>query len=230
MGIFKRLFKIGQANAHSMLDELEKPIQMTELGIRELKNDLDKALKVLAEVKATSIRATKDYHQFSNEKDAYEKKAIELLQKAKEGKISNEEAERLAKAALQRKQEIELRLDQTKTESSQYEKSVAKLEANVDNIKANIAKWENELKSLKARAKVSEVTKNVNKQLSKVDSSGTVSMLEKMKEKVESQEALAESYGEVAKANKSIDDEINAALNNNFDSNSALEELKAKMQ
>jgi len=37
MNIFKRLFKIGQAEAHSAVDKLEDPIKLTEQGIRDLK-------------------------------------------------------------------------------------------------------------------------------------------------------------------------------------------------
>ena len=42
MNFFKRLFKIGQAEAHSALDKLEDPIKLTEQGIRDLKQDLNK--------------------------------------------------------------------------------------------------------------------------------------------------------------------------------------------
>ena len=44
-----------------------------------------------------------------------------------------------------------------------------------------------------------------------LDNTGTVSMLERMKEKVAQEEALAEAYGDIADTNKNIDDEINAA-------------------
>ena len=37
MGIFSRLFKVGQAEAHAMVDKLEDPIKITEQGIRDLK-------------------------------------------------------------------------------------------------------------------------------------------------------------------------------------------------
>ena len=59
-------------------------------------------------------------------------------------------------------------------------------------MRSQISKYENELKTLKARVKVSSATKNINKQMSQIDSSGTVAMLEKMKEKVSQEEALAE--------------------------------------
>jgi len=64
-----------------------------------------------------------------------------------------------------------------------------------------------------------------------VDSSGTIAMLEKMKSKVEEDEALAESYGEIAAVDKSVDDEINAALAGSGSSSgqASLADLKAKM-
>ena len=78
-------------------------------------------------------------------------------------------------------------------------------------MKSNISKWENELKTLKARVKVSDATKNVNKQMAELDSADTVSMLERMKEKVEQEEALAEAYGDIANSTTDVDKEIDAA-------------------
>jgi phage shock protein A len=57
MQFLKRLFKIGQAEVHSAIDGIEDPIKMTEQGIRDMKQDLDKSLEALAQVKAMSIRA-----------------------------------------------------------------------------------------------------------------------------------------------------------------------------
>ena len=45
MGVFKRLFTVGKAEAHAAIDKLEDPIKMTEQGIRDLKLDLDKSLQ-----------------------------------------------------------------------------------------------------------------------------------------------------------------------------------------
>ena len=104
------------------------------------------------------------------------------------------------------------------------------MEDAIKRLKTNIAKWENEAKMLKARAKVSEATSNVNKQLAGIDSSDTVSMLEKMKEKVDQQEALAESYLEIADSNRTSDAEIDSALETaSLDAASDLAALKAKM-
>ena len=73
-------------------------------------------------------------------------------------------------------------------------------------------------------------TKKINAQLAKVDSSGTLAMLEKMKNKVVEDESLAQAYGDMAEADKSVDDEINAALQGStHPSTDSLAAMKAKL-
>tara|TARA_B100001094_G_C18150309_1_gene783308 strand:+ start:62 stop:775 length:714 start_codon:yes stop_codon:yes gene_type:complete len=231
MNFFKRLFKMGQAEAHSALDKLEDPIKLTEQGIRDLKQDLNQSLQAVAEVKALAIRARNDVETYTEKAKDYERKAMLLLQKAQKGDLDVAEAERLATEALARKEEQTVLLNQSQSNKDNFENKVAQLNKNVSTIKSNISKWENELKTLKARVKVSEATKKLNKQMSNIDSTGTVSMLEKMKDKVAQEEALAESYGEIANENKSLDDDIDAAIGDSSEIKAAsdLEALKAKM-
>lgn len=229
---FKRLFRIGKAEAHSALDKLENPIKMTEQGIRDLKGNLEKALVAMAEVKAMGIRAKSEAEDYTAKAKDYEQKAMLLLEKAQAGEIESAEADRLASEALVRKQENEQLAAQAKKNQDYFEKNAAKLDANVDDLKANISKYENELKSLKARAKVSEASKEINKDLAGIDSSSTVAMLEKMKEKVAQEEALAESYGEIAGENRSLDAEIEDLLDTStaeLKAKSDLDALKAKL-
>jgi phage shock protein A len=56
-------------------------------------------------------------------------------------------------------------------------------------------------------------------------------MLERMKDKVEQEEALAESYGEIANESKSLDDEIDKILDapSSSSQSDSLAALKAKM-
>ena len=230
MNIFKRLFSIGKAEAHSAIDKMEDPIKLTEQGIRDMKQDLDKSLEALAQVKAMAIRANNDKEEYALKADDYQNKAMLILKKAQSGAMTVEEADRLAKEALIKKDECLKNATRTAGESVKFNTSVEQLEKNVNSIKSNISKWENELKTLKARVKVSNATKNLNKQMAEIDSSGTVSLLERMKEKVEQDEALAEAYGDIANESKSIDDELNAAVDVS-DSNalSDLEKLKEQL-
>jgi phage shock protein A len=208
----KRLFRIGKAEAHSALDSLENPIKMTEQGIRELKANQEKAIVAMAEVKAMGIRAKGDAESSESKAKEYEAKALALLQKAKSGDLDQAEADRLASEALLRKQENLKAAEVSRKNQTTFEGNSDKLEKNIDGLKSNIAKYEGELKTLKARAKVATATKDINKDLANIDSSSTVSMLERMKDKVAEQEALAESYAEIADQSKSVDQEIDAAL------------------
>ena len=230
MNFFKRLFKIGEAEAHSAIDKMEDPIKMTEQGIRDMKIDLDKSLEALAQVKALAIRSRNDKEEYESKAKDYEQKAMLILKKAQSGDMDTAEADRLAREALIKKEESLQHVNRTKEESEKFDKSVSQLEKNVQEIKQNISKWENELKTLKARVKVSKATKNLNKQMAEMDSSSTVSMLERMKDKVNQEEALAEAYGDIANASKSIDEELDKAVDvTEANAEDDLAKLKAKL-
>mgnify|MGYP001493103567 CR=1 FL=1 len=42
MSIFRRIFKLIQSESHSVVDNLEDPVKLTEQGIRDLKKDYQK--------------------------------------------------------------------------------------------------------------------------------------------------------------------------------------------
>lgn len=229
----KRLFNIGKAEANSALNKLEDPVKMTEQGIRDLKTDLNKSLQGLAEVKAMAIRERKQLQESLRASEEYENKAVLLLEKAQKGEISEAEADRLATQALAKKDQIDGRVATNQKNAKQYDEMVAKMEGNVRQLKSQVSAWENEVKSLKARSKVSQATVKLNKQLASVDSSDTLARLERMKEKVIEQEALAESYAEIHGQSTSVDDEIDKVLGSDahrgIGTSNALDKLKARL-
>ena len=230
MSIFQRLFSVGKAEVHSAIDKFEDPIKMTEQGIRDLKNDLNGAMTSLAEVKGQAIRLRKQAEDNKKASADWERKAMVLLQKAQSGELDAGEADRLATEALSRKTEADSRISQFEQDAEMQEDMATKLQSQVEKLKSTIATHENELISLRARAKTAAATKKINKQLAKVDSSGTIAMLERMKERVEEDESLSQAYGEIAGESKSVDEEIDAALSTSSgDTDQRLAELKAKM-
>lgn len=231
MNVFSRLFKIGTAEAHSAIDKLEDPIKMTEQGIRDLKLHLDESLKAFAEVKALSIRSKNDLETNRERARDYENKAILLLKKAENGTIPAEEADRLATEALTKKEECVAFAADKQKEVDKFELNIAQLDKNIKKLRSQISTYENELRTLKARVKVSKATKNINKQMAQIDPGSTISMLEKMKEKVDQQEALSEAYGEIANESKTLDDEIDSALGgeNKAEASESLAKLKEKL-
>jgi len=201
MNIFKRLLMIGQAEIHSAVDKMEDPISMTEQGIREMHNDLEKALETYAQVKAMVIRSKNDKFKKQESAHDYENKAILLMSKAQKGEIKLEQAETLAREALYLKENLLAEAEVLESEQKKHEETELEIQKNIDILKFNITKWENELKTLKSRIRISKATKEVNKQMALIDSNSTISMLERMKEKVEEEEALAQAFDDIAKNN-----------------------------
>lgn len=231
IGVFKRMFRVAQSEAHAAVNRLEDPIKMTEQGIRDLRKDLETSMKNLAEVKALTIRLRKDQAEKKQIAADYERKAMLLLEKGQKGGLAPEEADRLAGEALGKKEAATAQAVSASKDLENQEKMVAQMEANVKNLTSQINTWENELTTLRARAKVAASTKKLNKQLARVDSDSTVSMLEKMRAKVLEDEALAESYGDIAMSETNVDTEINKALEGGVSPrvSDSLGELKRKM-
>jgi len=231
MSLFKRLFRVSQAEAHAIVDKFEDPIKMTEQGIRDLKKDLQASMTSLAEVKAIAVRTRREADNHKKLTVDYERKAMMLLQKMQSGEMDQADAERLATQALNKKEQSAADAMRLAQEAERHEQMAGQLQANVNKIKSGVNTYENDLVTLKARATTAAATKKINQQIARVDSSGTIAMLEKMKSKVEEDEALALAYGEMADLDKSVDDEIDEALKsgNTVTASVHLLELKKKM-
>lgn len=232
LDIFKRLFNIGKTEMGKKLEKAEDPILLIEQQIKELKTALAESLRSLAEVKAAHIRSKRETEQQLALGNEYERKAILLLQKAQFGEIDAKQADLLAAQALSRKEEIEKRVSANAKNLSNYEAMVQKLEGNAMQLRNQIESWEQELRALKARAKVSEATRKLNEQMAGLDLNGTVSLMNRLKENVEQQEALVESYNTVVGNQNSLDAEIDKILGGSFSPNvtTKLDQLKNNLK
>ncbi|MBF0623530.1 MAG: PspA/IM30 family protein [Magnetococcales bacterium] len=224
-----RLFTWGKAEAHAAMDKLEDPTRMAEQGIRDLQADQVKAMEGLAQIKAQTVRLRRDSTQEKETATGYERKAMLLLQKAQSGALATAEAERLATEALAKRDGALERARLLEADLHKMEAMTAQLEGNVQKIRSQIGKWENELRSLKARAQVGQATRKLNEQLAKVNGDGTIAMLERMKDKVATEESLAEAYGDLAAVETSVDAEIDRVLSQPAAAADSLAALKQKM-
>jgi len=232
-GLFSRIFQLGKSEVHSLVDKIEDPIKMTEQGIRDLKKDLTSSMQGLAQVKGIVIRMRNDSENKKKLAADYESKAMALLQKGQSGSLDAAEAERLATEALGRKETAAQEAVRLSQELIAQEGMSNQLQRNVEKLRTTIQRYENDLITLRARAKTAAATKKLNAQIAQVDSGGTIAMLEKMRTKVEEDESLAKAYGEIADTSTSVDDEINKALgtgSNLPQVSDSLAALKAKMK
>jgi phage shock protein A len=228
MNIFKRLFRIGQAEIHAAVDKMEDPIKMTEQGLRELRADLTEATEAYAKVKALAIRTENNQLQVQQESRNYAEKAILIMQKAQSGQVDLVKAEELAREALSLHKKYYIESEELGHQVNALQQSSREMLRNTEILKENMEKWEKELRTLKARVKVSKATEQVNKQLAHVDNNGIIAMLERMRTKVEDQEALARAYGEISREKNSKKDELDSLLKD--DSLSIEKDLQAIKQ
>lgn len=231
MSIFRRMFKVAQSNAHSAVDQLEDPIKMTEQGIRDLKTNLQAAMVSLAQVKSLAIRLQKESDDYKKRAAEYERKAMLLLRRAEAGEVGADEAERLATSALEKKDDAVQQAGRVGADHETQRRMADQLQAKVEDLKRQIARYENEVITLRARARTASSMRKINQQLAGADASGTVAMLEKMKHKVQEEESLAEAYDQLADVGGTIDEDIDRALAAPSPSAGAdsLAELKKKM-
>ena len=232
-GLFSRVLRLGKSEAHAVMDKFEDPIKMTEQGIRELKKDLEESMKSLAQVKGIVIRMRNDAENKKKLAADYESKAMALLQKGQQGSLEMAEAERLATEILARKEDVGQEALRLSKEVTSQESMALQLQRNVDKLRTTVQRYENDLITLRARAKTAAATRKLNVQIARVDSDGTIAMLEKMRNKVEEDESLAQAYGEIADSGQSIDEQINKALGDGSfmpGASDNLAALKAKMK
>ncbi|BAV04971.1 phage shock protein A (PspA) family protein [Filimonas lacunae] len=225
MNIFKRLFRIGQAEIHAAVEKMEDPIKMTEQGLRELRKDLADATEAYASVRALAIRTENEQAACEKESLGYAEKAVLVMQKAQTGQVDIVKAEQLAREALSLRRKYYAESEELGVQVLALQNSSQEMLRNTEVLKENLEKWEKELRTLKMRVKVSTATQQVNKQLAQLDTNGTIAMLERMRAKVEDQEALSMAYGEIAHSKNSLQSELNNILKD--DSFSIEKDLKA---
>lgn len=212
MNIFKRLLRISQAEIHAAVDKMEDPVKMTEQGLRELREELAQATESYAKVKALAIRTENDQLQSQQQSMTYAEKAVLIMQKAQTGQVDLIKAEELAREALSLRRKFYIESEELGHQVIALQQSSSEMLRNTQILKENLEKWEKELRTLKARVKVSKATEQVNKQMAQLDNNGTIAMLQRMKNKVEDQEALAKAYGEISREKNTLKEELDTLL------------------
>lgn len=216
MNLFQKLFKVIQSFLHAFVNHIQDPILMAEQAIRDLKKDYDTSMKGLAEIKSLAIDTqTRIAEQTEIAKD-YEKKALMILQKAQNGEMNQNDADRLASEALKKKQTAVENIKKYTLDIKNYNAMSEKMEGKIANLKEQIQNWESELNTLKARHKVAVTSKKINQQMVSMSGNNAQALLENMKDKVNKEESMAKAYEEMTTIETDIDKEINAAIGSTY--------------
>ena len=154
-----------------------------------------------------------------------------MLQKAQNGELEQEKADRLASEALKKKQEAIEEIKKQTLNVRNYDSMSEKLESKISGLKEQIENWEGQVKTLKARHKVAVTTQKINQKMLSKSDNNTQALLENLKETVNKEEALATAYDEMNTIETDIDKEINDAIGSQYsnDVQQSLLELKKQI-
>ncbi len=189
MGIFSRLFKVGEAHANKALDKLEKPEVMLGQAIRDQAKAIGEAKEKIQAVIATERQSKAQIEKAKMEKLKWEERASFAIQE------SNEE---LATKALMRAEE--------------HEKNISSLTPNwqlqrdsIHQLKIELQKMQDDLNELKrnkdiiiAQAKSAEVKKSIYEAKAAIGKNNTTDLIARMKAKADKQTYEAEAAKELA--------------------------------
>ena len=228
MGIFSRLFKVGEAKANKVLDKLEKPELMLEQAIRDQEKSIREAKQKVQQVIATERQNKALLDQANRGKDQWNERAQLALNGGKED---------LATKALTRSEEEETKAKQLMPMWQEQRNSV-------DSLKIDIQKMEDELAELKrnkdmiiAQSKAAEVKKSIYEAKAKIGKkNNTTDLIARMKDKAERSQFEAEAAQEMAENSSSSGDKLAdefKTLEGDQASSSVqakLEEMKAKLK
>ncbi|WP_105614199.1 PspA/IM30 family protein [Vallitalea okinawensis] len=197
MGIFKRLSNLAKAKANNVLDDLENPIEMLDLKIKETEERLHRA-------KVASAQVLGNTSEIKAKRDKAHKEMEDYLGKAK---IAKEKGTMdLARKALVKKMEAERQYNLLKEQAEQAE-------VQAEELKTRLKQMENELGKLRqyrdeavARMQNAEASEQVNSILVDLGSNEDELTIDAIERKISKKENYAIGLGELRE--ESIDEEL----------------------
>ena len=198
MSVFSRLFKIGQAGANKLLDGMEKPELMLEQAIRDKDKQIREVKQAVLKCIATERKTKAQLEQEKAEAADWELKAEAALHAGKED---------LAVKALARATEHE-------SKASELQGHWEGQRAQVDELKTDINKMEDDLSDLKrnkelilAQSRAADVKKSMYEAKAKMTKdSSTDDLLARIKAKAERTSYEADAAKEMAETFGGQDD------------------------
>lgn len=223
MSFFRRLFRIGRAEAHAALDKLEDPVKMIEQILRELDADIAKvtaAVTTQMAVEKRFERELKETVETIEKRDQQARKALEMGD------------EELARQALQDKKRHVQKRDVLQANYDQAKATSEKLRKQLQDMKNKVEEMKVQKSTLIAQAQAAQARKKISQTMSGVGDSDLVASFERMEEKIKQMHDEANAAQELADEGKSIDEKFNEMLRLSGDSEveDELAALKAEIQ
>lgn len=190
MSIFRRLFKVGEAKANQLIDNIEKPELMLEQAIKDKARQISDTKKSVMSVIATERQTKALLLKEQNEKSNWETKAQQAL------KAGQEE---LAVKALNRAQEHEGKATSLETTWKTQKVSVDQLKLEIVKMEDELAEFNRNKDFIIAQAKTAEVKKQIYQAKARIQNDKSADdLMARMKAKAERASFEAEAAQDMA--------------------------------
>ena len=190
MSIFSRIFKIGQAATHEVVDKLERPELMLAQAIRDKEKQIRDAKKAVQGCIATERQTKAMMEKERAQQREWESKAEAAL------KVGRDD---LAVKALSRATEHEQKANSVETNWQDQRKTLDGLKQDITSFDDQLAEYKRNKDFIIAQSKAAEVKKSIYEAKAKISKSGDVdNLMERMKAKAERASYEAEAAQEMA--------------------------------
>ncbi|MCD6184489.1 MAG: PspA/IM30 family protein [Deltaproteobacteria bacterium] len=189
MSIFRRIFKIGQANINKTIDGLEKPEVMLEQAIRDQQKRIGDVKKSVQSVIATERQTKALLDREQENKTIWEQKATAALQAGRED---------LATKALVRSEEHEKKAASLKPQWEMQRSEIEKLKSSIRQMEDELADLKRNKNIIIAQSKAAQAKKEIYEAKAKIGKNKTTDLIDRMKAKAERTSYEAAAAEEIA--------------------------------
>ncbi len=197
MGILSRMKTVFKSEVNSGLERFENTEKVLNQAVLDIQEQLSKAKQQVAVSVADEKRLKRQYEEHKKLAEDWMEKATLAVQKGSDG---------LAKSALERKVEYESLAMEYKSQWKAQKASVEKIKVALTDLDSRISAARREKDLLIARNKRAKAQKLVNQTLADLSTrTGTFTTFDRMKRKVDEEEAKAEAATEMSEESGSIE-------------------------
>ena len=184
-----RLVQVIKAAFNVLLGKVEDPQMMLEQSYNELQSNVISVRQAVAQAIATEKQLETQLQKNKDQAGTWQNRAGMAVQQ------NNDE---LARQALQRKQQYAQAAADLETQLKSQKEATNNLRSRLGELENELTKANTKKQVLIARDKAAKATIKANEILSKTNSSGALSVMERMESKVQEKEAKASALGELS--------------------------------
>lgn len=174
MGILTRFKDIMSSNINALLDKAEDPEKMLDQYLRNLNSDLSKVKAETASVMASEAKAKRELDTCNEEIDKMQRYAVKAVEAGNEAD---------ARQFLEKKQQLTTKQAALQQQYDTSKANAEKMQQMHDKLVKDISAMEERRDTIKAKMKVAEAQKKINKLAGGVDTESSISAFERMEEK-----------------------------------------------